>query len=170
MLLAMNKQVVSLAFFVIVLVSTAFTLSNKAEKLSRGPGDTLPFFALKAKAFKGKSVTSSSGVITLTTGTDNDHYQVDSLNKSGYFYVETKIAKFLNKQAKRVPLNICIVIDRSGSMEGVKMGNAKKAAKGIIDLLTPEDVVSVVMYDNNVDSIQIPVNVLDKEAIKKKDR
>ena len=46
------------------------------------------------------------------------------------------------------------------------MGYAKKAAKGIIDQLKPDDIVSVVMYDTYVDTVQSPTNVIDKEKIK----
>jgi Ca-activated chloride channel family protein len=82
--------------------------------------------------------------------------------------VEAKLAKFINDQVKRVPLNISVVIDRSGSMQGVKMGFAKKAAKNIIDQLKSEDIVSIVIYDTYVDTIQPPVHVIDKEKIKAK--
>src|SRR5262245_10621280 len=122
----MKKRFLILTAFALGLLISAFTYTNHTGKLSRNFGDTLPLIALKAKDFKGKSITSSYGVVTLTTGTDNDHYEVDSLNKTGYFYVEARIGKFVNNNARRVPLNIAIVIDRSGSMEGVKMGNAKK--------------------------------------------
>jgi Ca-activated chloride channel family protein len=91
---------------------------------------------------------------------------VDSPNKIIHFYVEVKLAKFLNDYAKRIPLNISIVIDRSGSMEGIKMGYAKRAAKGIIDQLKQDDIVSVVMYDTYVDTVQSPTNVIEKEKIK----
>jgi Ca-activated chloride channel family protein len=127
---------------------------------------TLPF--IRAKDHKGKSAIATSGVITFTTGLDNDYYQVDSVNKSVYFYVEAKLSKLLNAPVKRTPLNISIAIDRSGSMQGVKMGYAKKAAKAIIDLLEPEDFVSVVMYDHAIDSVQEPVAVNNKDMIKAK--
>jgi Ca-activated chloride channel homolog len=126
-----------------------------------------PFFS-RAKDHKGKSTVSTSGVITFTTGLDNDLYQSDSLNRTVYFYVQVELAKLINAPVKRTPLNLSLVIDRSGSMQGVKMGYAKKAAKGIIDGLQPVDFVSIVIYDNNIDSVQEPIAVVDKEAIKNK--
>lgn len=128
------------------------------------PDTTAPYF--KAKDFKGKSVVSTSGVISFTTGLENDFYPADSLHRSGELYVEVKLAKLLNLPQKRTPLNISIVIDRSGSMQGVKMGFAKKAAKAIIDQLLPEDFVSIVIYDNSVDSLQTPVSPTNKDAIR----
>jgi Ca-activated chloride channel family protein len=122
----------------------------------------------KAKDHKGKSMVSTSGVITFTTGLDNDFYQVDSNNRTVFFYIETRLAKLLNAPKTRTPLNISIVIDRSGSMQGIKMGYAKKAAKGIIDHLEPTDFVSIVMYDNSIDSVQEPIQPINKELIKSK--
>ena len=92
-------------------------------------------------------VVSTSGMVSFATGFENDYYQADSSNRVFHFYVEAKLAGFLNENVKRIPLNISIVIDRSGSMEGIKMGYAKKAARGIIDQLKQDDIVSVVMYD-----------------------
>ena len=142
----------------------AFT-SIPANNFQHYSADTIKPLAIKAKAHLGKSVVSSSGVIGFTTGLENDYYMVDSINRMGQFYIEAKLAKFLNDNIKRIPLNISIVIDRSGSMQGIKMGYAKKAAKNIIDQLKSEDIVSIVVYDNDVDTIQPPVHVIEKEKI-----
>ena len=144
----------------------AFTSRTGTKKSVPDSTDTTAPFVFHAKDHKGKSVTTSNGVISFTSGLHNDYYLVDSVNKTGYVYVEARLGKFLNDQAKRIPLNISIVIDRSGSMEGIKMGYAKKAAKGIIDQLKPEDIVSVVMYDTYVDTVQSPTHVVNKETIK----
>ena len=157
-----------LPFFSVVItlvVILSFTSNNGYEKIFKSIADTTPL-AVKAKNHLGKSVLLTNGVITFTTGLENDYYQADSINRIVHFYVEAKLAKFLNENARRVPLNISIVIDRSGSMEGIKMGYAKKAAKGIIDQLKQDDIVSVVMYDTYVDTVQSPTKVIDKEKIK----
>lgn len=143
----------------------SFTSVTGNRNSFKNIADTIPP-VIKAKNHLGKNVVSTSGVVTLTTGLENDFYQADSLNKTIHFYVEARLSKFLNSDARRIPLNISIVIDRSGSMEGIKMGYAKKAAKGIIDQLQQDDIVSVVMYDTYVDTVQSPTNVIDKEKIK----
>lgn len=53
--------------------------------------------------------------------------------------------------AKRAPLNLSIVLDRSGSMGGRKMEEAKAAAKGCIDKLLATDRISAVTFDHQVD-------------------
>jgi len=40
---------------------------------------------------------------------------------------------------ERLPLDVMLIIDRSGSMEGQRLIDAKAAAKGFIDLLNPSD-------------------------------
>lgn len=56
-----------------------------------------------------------------------------------------------HRKLKRAPLNLSVVIDRSGSMTGRKLEQAKQAAEMLVDQLRPEDVFSLVMYDTEVD-------------------
>ena len=56
-----------------------------------------------------------------------------------------------HRKLKRAPLNLSVVIDRSGSMTGRKLEQAKQAAEMLVDQLRAEDVVSLVMYDSEVD-------------------
>jgi len=67
---------------------------------------------------------------------------------------------------KRLPLNVSLVLDRSGSMGGAKMERAKQAAAAAIDQLDREDTVSVVIYDDEVEVLVPPQKVTDPEAIK----
>src|SRR5262245_16242915 len=51
----------------------------------------------------------------------------------------------------RTPVNIAIVIDRSGSMNGLRIAQAREAAIMAVSRLGPQDVASVVVFDNRVD-------------------
>jgi Ca-activated chloride channel family protein len=52
-------------------------------------------------------------------------------------------------QAKRAPIALAIVLDKSGSMlNGAKMENAKKGAMRALDFLGQRDAASVVVYDD----------------------
>ena len=51
---------------------------------------------------------------------------------------------------ERVPLNLAIVVDRSGSMEGAPLENAKLAACSVVDQLVDGDLLSVVGFDDSV--------------------
>jgi Ca-activated chloride channel family protein len=66
---------------------------------------------------------------------------------------------------QRPPVNVAIVLDRSGSMEGQKLAHAKLAAKEAIQHLGPQDIVSIVLYDSNVSVLVPATKVSDKAAI-----
>lgn len=51
----------------------------------------------------------------------------------------------------RTPVNISLVIDRSGSMAGERLQQARAAAIMAVNRLLPSDVASVVIFDNSVD-------------------
>ncbi|MBC7807037.1 MAG: hypothetical protein H7145_12905, partial [Akkermansiaceae bacterium] len=45
-------------------------------------------------------------------------------------------------QGTRLPVNLSLVLDRSGSMEGEPLDYVKRAVSQIVDLMTPNDVLS----------------------------
>jgi Ca-activated chloride channel family protein len=51
---------------------------------------------------------------------------------------------------ERAPLNLAVVIDRSGSMAGEKLAYAKRAAVHLLSALGPQDRLAVVAYDDQV--------------------
>src|SRR5262245_16005302 len=67
---------------------------------------------------------------------------------------------------RRMPLNICLVIDRSGSMEGEPLEYVKRACGHVVDLLEPSDVLSVVTFEEQVDVVMPARRVVNKQLIK----
>lgn len=57
------------------------------------------------------------------------------------------------------PLNLAIVIDRSGSMKGKRLTNALDAARGMISRLRDGDVVSLVTYSTSTETVLPPTTV-----------
>ncbi len=51
---------------------------------------------------------------------------------------------------RRVPLNLALVVDASGSMNGEKLTRAKEAASYVVHQLSSADRVAIVAYDDNV--------------------
>jgi Ca-activated chloride channel family protein len=53
----------------------------------------------------------------------------------------------------RPPVNLALVLDRSGSMSGDKIERAKEAAVAALRRLGPEDLFSLVIYDHEVETL-----------------
>jgi Ca-activated chloride channel family protein len=56
----------------------------------------------------------------------------------------------------RPPLSLAVVIDRSGSMGGTPIQNAKRAAAELVDQLRPEDAFAIVTY-SSTDELVMPI-------------
>jgi Ca-activated chloride channel homolog len=66
-----------------------------------------------------------------------------------------------------VPLNFCMVLDRSGSMQGPKLASMKEAAARVVDTLTADDIVSVVTFNDDAPQVLIAATpATDKQALK----
>lgn len=66
----------------------------------------------------------------------------------------------------RTPLNLCLVIDRSGSMEGPPLDYVKQACTYVVDMMGPNDVLSIVTFEETVDVLMPPQRVTNKQLIK----
>ncbi len=66
----------------------------------------------------------------------------------------------------RTAINLCLVIDRSGSMEGMPLEYVKQACSHVVDMLTPNDVLSIVTFEETVDVLMSPQRVTNKQPIK----
>lgn len=66
----------------------------------------------------------------------------------------------------RTPMNLCLVIDRSGSMEGQPLEFVKQACSHVVDLLTPNDILSIVTFEEMVEVLMPPQAVSNKDMVK----
>lgn len=73
-------------------------------------------------------------------------------------------------QRQRAPVNVALVIDRSGSMQGRKIEQAKQAAIAALQRLDEQDIVSVVLYNAGVEVLVPSTKATDRESIIKKIR
>ncbi len=76
----------------------------------------------------------------------------------------------LNKDRERMPANVTIVIDKSGSMQGDKIQQARQAALQAVDRLRDSDIVAIVTYDSSVSVVVPATKASDRQAIKAKIR
>ncbi len=66
----------------------------------------------------------------------------------------------------RMPLNLCLIIDRSGSMEGEPLEYVKRACGYVVDLLEPNDILSIVTFEEYVEVLMPARRVVNKALIK----
>jgi Ca-activated chloride channel family protein len=67
----------------------------------------------------------------------------------------------------RAPANVCLAIDRSGSMAGEKLESARRGAVAALAHLRSDDVVSVVAYDDVVRVIVPATQASDRGAVER---
>jgi Ca-activated chloride channel family protein len=79
-----------------------------------------------------------------------------------YLLVE---AQPVGTPAVPVPLNFCLVLDRSGSMKGEKLANMKNATRRVIEQFTPQDIVSIIIFDDTVQTLLPAVYATNKEDL-----
>ncbi|QNB45487.1 VWA domain-containing protein [Thermanaerosceptrum fracticalcis] len=80
-----------------------------------------------------------------------------------YLMIRLKQPRFEN--AKRLPLNVSFVLDRSGSMEGKKLDYTKKAVKFALEHLEAKDTVSLVTFEDQVEVLVPAEKALYKDQI-----
>lgn len=69
-------------------------------------------------------------------------------------------------ETKRPPINLAIVLDRSGSMDsGQKLKNAKLAIKKVIEALGADDILHLVLYGSEVELAFQNASVKDRESL-----
>ena len=71
----------------------------------------------------------------------------------------------MKSSAQRAPVNVSIVLDKSGSMSGNKIAKAKEAAIAAIRRLGKRDIVSIVVYDSTVQVVVPATKLTDKESV-----
>src|SRR5690242_2416379 len=54
-------------------------------------------------------------------------------------------------KVRRTPLNLAVVLDKSGSMTGAKLEKTRQAAEQLVDRLTPDDIFSLVVFSDHAE-------------------
>lgn len=109
----------------------------------------------------------SMGAVSWLAKPGNILFMNDASSEDFYLYINVRGNEIKTDQ-KRVPLNISLVLDRSGSMSGNKIAYAKKAAGFVIEQLSNTDIVSIVTYDDKIEITTPSEPVRNKEVIKNK--
>jgi len=75
-------------------------------------------------------------------------------------------AEGLVQQLPKLPLNLCLVIDRSSSMRGERLAQVKDAATRIVDQLGQDDHFALVVFNDRADVVIPAQRVLKKPDLK----
>ncbi len=104
--------------------------------------------------------------VTLTSRLNKASLPV--MNTQQLVYVLVEAAPSAAVQAVQMPLNLALVLDKSGSMQGEKIQNLRSAAKLVVDRLGPQDLISIVAFSDRKYLIAESQPVTDKQALKQK--
>lgn len=154
-------------FLPLLAVLSILTALSVSTYIVFSPGDPVKMHQTNAKITSQPNANgkTGSGPIKFTTSLDNNYYYD---NNSVYLYVDLEADK-IGDERSRTPMNISIVIDRSGSMgEKNKLEYVKKAVDYLIDEANTDDYISVVTYDDYVDVLQKSQVIRDKYELREK--
>ncbi len=121
----------------------------------------------KVQAGQPTTSASSTGVLTLDAALSHGYLAPGVNGNTLYSSIDITAAE--QKGAERSEINVALVIDRSGSMEGQPMIDAKQAAQNFIERLANGDTVAVVSFSDNV-RVDFPSSVVtanNRQAIRR---
>ena len=82
------------------------------------------------------------------------HELLPCLGESQTLYVLVKISAAEEIESRRMPLNLCLVLDRSTSMKGARLQQVKEAARYIVDQLGDNDILSVISFSDRAEIVR----------------
>jgi len=104
--------------------------------------------------------TTGAGGVTLDTDTSGSHVLLGS---GGEVFFDISLKAPRSVKVKRLPLNIGLVIDRSGSMAGQKLADARQAATQLVSRLQDGDRLAIVTYGSDV-TVLVGSTVISTES------
>ncbi|HUY80046.1 MAG TPA: VWA domain-containing protein [Ktedonobacterales bacterium] len=108
-----------------------------------------------------------AGEVSLNCQVGRERMTVTGSSQLAYVLVEARTSDQGTAGAQtRMPVNLALVLDHSGSMRGQKIRAVKDAVKLVIDQMAPSDIVSVVIFDDNVQVVVPAQPVRDRELLK----
>lgn len=85
--------------------------------------------------------------LLLQTRLNDTNLPADNTSSQRQLEISIKAINDLTSST-RLPLNLCLILDHSGSMQGKPLEMVKQAAIALIEQLNPEDRLSVVAFDH----------------------
>ncbi|MFO7678827.1 MAG: VWA domain-containing protein [Chloroflexota bacterium] len=108
-------------------------------------------------------VETAAPSLTLTVQCSRQKMKLTDTAQAIYFLLEVNPPTHATRA--RRPINLCLALDRSTSMQGERLNCVKTAVELIIDKLAPEDVISIVSYSDRAEVVTSPTRIQNKNVI-----
>lgn len=103
--------------------------------------------------------------LTLQTTWGRDPLPAAGDDQVAYLLLDVGVGGTSDATPVQLPLNLTLVLDHSGSMSGPKLTHLKEAVSRIIDELTPQDTLAIVVFDEHAKVIVPAGPVGDRAAM-----
>jgi len=87
-------------------------------------------------------------------------------DKKQIAYLRVGLRGFRLQKEKVAPINVALVIDKSGSMQGEKIRRAKNAAIMAVERMRADDIIAVVTYSHSAEILLPATKATDKKPLK----
>jgi len=88
---------------------------------------------------------------------------LDATQSSSQRQMAISLSALPEANGRTAPLNLCLILDHSGSMKGRPLETVKQAAHRIVDSLSPDDRLSIVVFDHKA-KVLVPNQSIDNPA------
>lgn len=161
------KKFASIAVVVALLLAAAIYYGNLNKPTPTPTPEPEPEPKVEKPQPKEEAPQTSAvadGTLRLKASTSHGYIKTGDVSD---VYAAVDISAVEHQGDERPPLNISIVIDRSGSMAGDKIEHARLAARRLVNVLDEGDRVAIVSYgsDVSVDFSSRPVSALNRDQM-----
>lgn len=142
------KQLATIGAVVVLLLTAALFLGTKKATPTADPIAT-PTVPTPTPSDPSQPVTNVNlpGTLTLKAAISNGQVLNGATADQ---YASIDISALKHEGGKRPPLNVAIVLDRSGSMAGDKFEQLQASARTLANVLNDEDRIAIVSYGSDV--------------------
>jgi Ca-activated chloride channel family protein len=133
--------------------------AQEAYEMLSNPTQRQKYDQQRAQSGRDQSSTLSLRAIA-------SHKNLLAMPDEQAYYVLIEAAPAGDLPSSRLPLNLSLVLDRSTSMQGMRLQQVKEATRQIIDKLQPEDALSLIVFSDRAE-VLLPSQInIDKAMAK----
>jgi len=153
-----------IAVAVLLIGFTAYLTSTKGPiQASPTPNINMSFIPIVDSLLIPTLMESAGEFVKFRNGHPSSYFDPEK-DTVIYLYSDVRVPK-LKFDSSRTPLNLALVLDMSGSMQGMKFQNVLQAAEQLINKLGPQDILSIIAYSSEVEVLFESQPVENKEVL-----